>query len=310
MNVAIVGAGMAGLSAGTELVHNGHSVTVFDKGLGPGGRMATRRTLTTAGEAQFDHGAQYFTVRDTDFAAQVKNWERSGHVARWPAAGEAAWVGTPAMNAPLKAMVAGLDVRWNARIEAVETASDRWVLRGESVGDSGYDALIVAIPAEQAADLLAPIDAALARLAADTKSAPCWTVMAAFADTVSSEANVLMADGGAIGWAARNSAKPGRTGPEAWVIQGTPEWSAEHIEDAPDEIVRALLNAFALRVGALPALLTATAHRWRYARSGSAGGAFRLDTARRLGLCGDWLLEPHVEAAWLSGYRLAKAMAA
>ena len=29
---------------------------------------------------------------------------------------------------------------------------------------------------------------------------------------------------GDIAWAARNSAKPGRSGPEAWVVQAGPDW--------------------------------------------------------------------------------------
>ena len=42
----------------------GWAVTVFDKGRGPGGRLATRR----ADDLRFDHGAQYFTARDPRFA--------------------------------------------------------------------------------------------------------------------------------------------------------------------------------------------------------------------------------------------------
>ena len=64
MRIGIVGAGMAGLACAEELTRLGHAVLLFDKGRGPGGRMSTRRIQTSAGEAYFDHGAQYFTVRD------------------------------------------------------------------------------------------------------------------------------------------------------------------------------------------------------------------------------------------------------
>lgn len=69
MKIVIVGAGMACASA---LVASGHAVTLFDKGRAPGGRMSSRRAATPAGEAAFDHGAQYFTVRDPGFAACVE----------------------------------------------------------------------------------------------------------------------------------------------------------------------------------------------------------------------------------------------
>lgn len=309
MDIAIIGAGMAGLSAGTALVSAWHTVTLFDKGRGPGGRMSTRRVPTSAGDAQFDHGAQYFTARDPAFAAQVQRWAAQGHVARWPAAGDAAWVGTPAMNAPVKALARDLDVAWGARVAAITADANGWTLSG-----ARFDAVVLAVPAEQAAELLAPVDAALATLAAATVSAPCWTVMAAFAHAVPVAADVLLADGGAIGWAARNSAKPGRSGPEAWVVQATPEWSTAHLEDDSGIVIEQLMRAFAARVGTLPDLLpealSVTAHRWRYARSGQADGPYRWDAARRLGVCGDWLIEPRVEAAWLSGHALARAISA
>ncbi|MEM7276293.1 MAG: NAD(P)/FAD-dependent oxidoreductase [Actinomycetota bacterium] len=43
MDIAIVGAGLAGLSAANELVRRGHQVTVFEAGDGPGGRVRTDR---------------------------------------------------------------------------------------------------------------------------------------------------------------------------------------------------------------------------------------------------------------------------
>ena len=61
---AIIGAGMAGISAARTLVQAGHRVSVFEKSRGAGGRMATRETPF----GNFDHGAQYFTVRDPRFA--------------------------------------------------------------------------------------------------------------------------------------------------------------------------------------------------------------------------------------------------
>lgn len=308
MHVAIVGAGIAGLSAGTALVAAGHQVAIFDKGRGAGGRMATRRVQTPAGQVLFDHGAQYFKVRDPAFAACVGGWEEAGLAARWAAAGDDAWVGTPTMNGPLKAMAAALNVEWTTRVDAVEQSGAGWILRTDERAGVVYDVVVIALPAEQAAVLLGPLDSSLANIAAATVSAPCWTVMATFGQRVAHISDVLSANDGPIGWAARNSAKPGRVGPEAWVIQGTPEWSIEHLEDRADDVAHALLASFRQCIGRVPEAEFTAAHRWRYARSGIAGGGFRWDAASRLGLCGDWLLGPRVEAAWLSGNRLAAAM--
>ena len=296
MRVAIIGAGMAGLACAAKLKAAGHDVALFDKGRGPGGRMSARRVPTPAGEASFDHGAQYFTARDPAFTAQVEAWRRDGVAAPWPDAGPDAWVGTPAMNAPVKQMAAQQDVTWSTLIEALP------------LRDGRYDAVVVATPAEQAAPLLHPWDLRMAARAAAVRSLPCWTAMAAFADPLDTTATVLREEG-IIGWAARNSAKPGRTGPEAWVIQAGPDWSAAHLEEQPETVLPVLLAAFAARLGIrLPAPLTATAHRWRYAKCGTSEPGPQWNAALGLGMCGDWLLGPRVECAWLSGDRLAEAM--
>ena len=49
MRIAIIGAGMAGLSCADALRDEGHEIALFDKGRGPGGRMSTRRVDTPLG---------------------------------------------------------------------------------------------------------------------------------------------------------------------------------------------------------------------------------------------------------------------
>ena len=310
MRVAIIGAGLAGLSCGQRLQAADCDVRLFDKGRAAGGRMSVRRLATAAGDAAFDHGAQYLTARDPGFQRQVRAWQQDGLAAPWPAAGPDAWVGTPGMNAPVKRLAAGLDVSWRVPVSAILKESAGWRLRGEGADEASYQAVLVAIPAEQAAPLARPWDAAIAGCAAATPAEPCWTVMAAFAERLPIEADILR-EQGAIGWAARNSAKPGRSGPESWVIQAGPSWSREHLESEPGAVTAALMEAFAARLGGtLPETLAVAAHRWRYARSGHAGRSMMWNPALRLGLCGDWLLGPRVECAWLSGMALAQAVIA
>lgn len=313
MRIAIIGAGMAGLACGERLRAGGHAVTLWDKGRGPGGRMATRRIATPAGTAlfdqvAFDHGAQYFTARDPDFAARVAGWAAAGHAARWPAAGPDAWVGTPGMNAPIRAMADAGDVRFGTRIDALVRTGDGWGVRGDGVAEDGYDAVVIAVPAEQVAALAGAHAPAFAAQAQAVRSAPCWTLMAAFAAPLPFAADVIRGQG-IIDWAARNSAKPGRGGPEAWVLHATPDWSTAHLEEDAAAVLPRLLAALGQATGAsLPPPIVAAAHRWRYARAGSLGCDALWNGS--LGLCGDWLAGPRVEAAWLSGRRLAEAMPA
>ena len=304
MKIAIVGAGIAGLSCAEVLQAAGHAVSVFDKGRGAGGRMATRRVPTPHGDMAFDHGGQYFTARDPRFAAAVAGWQASGVVARWPAAGEDAWVGTPGMNAVVKALSQPLAVHWNSRVDALRRVERYWFL--DSVADDAFDAVIVATPAEQAAPLLMPHEPTMAAIAQGCPSAPCWTAMVAFAERIAIAGDIVR-DAGIIGWAARNSAKPGRTGIEAWVIQASADWSHDHLEEAEPGVVDALLSALAGEAGGtLPVPVVRIGHRWRYARARATQHGSLWNEATRIGAVGDWLLAPRVESAWLSGRMLAE----
>lgn len=77
LKVAIIGAGMAGLTCAQDLAQCGMDVVVFDKGRGLGGRMATRRT---DGSFQFDHGTQYLSSHSAGFSAMLTSAKSAGAV--------------------------------------------------------------------------------------------------------------------------------------------------------------------------------------------------------------------------------------
>lgn len=315
MHVAIVGAGMSGLSCASQLVRSGHSVELYDKGRGPGGRMSTRRMSTPLGDAHFDHGAQYFTVRDPAFMAQVARWSASGVAAPWPAAGTGAWVGVPTMNAVIKDMADQHDVTFGWHVRGLVRRGERWLLIGEDAAgerlEAGpYDAVVVSLPPEQASAIVALHDLSLAATALAARSQPCWTGMFAFAERLPSKADTVR-EAGLISWAARNGAKPGRTGPETWVVQASPQWSMQHIDDTAEQVAASLLAALGEALEeTLPAPVTASAHRWRYAMSAGSNLGALWSAKSKIGVCGDWLLGPRVENAWISGRTLATRMMA
>ncbi|MDZ4307905.1 NAD(P)/FAD-dependent oxidoreductase [Allopontixanthobacter sp.] len=318
LQIGIIGGGMAGLACATGLAQRGIASTVFDKGRGPGGRMATRRISVGNREISFDHGAQYFTARHPAFLAVCRTWHAEGIIAPWPAAGREAWVGVPGMNAPLRHMAAGLDVRWGTRVDSISRADGQWrVHTADRTHNS--DRLVAAVPAEQAAVLLADTETEIARRAAAVCSDPCWTVMALFGEPIDIPVDIVRDDGAPIPWAARNGAKPGRDGAESWVIQGSPRYSSEVLERTPEDICSMMLAQFFDQVGIAPVEpVHCTAHRWRYARVPSVaepvtgqdlGDIAIWNGEFGLGAAGDWLAGPRVENAFLSGRALAECIA-
>jgi predicted NAD/FAD-dependent oxidoreductase len=270
--------------------------------------MAVRRLEGSFGAAAFDMGAQYITARDPAFCQRMALWIEAGVVAPWPQAGERAFVGVPAMNEPLRAMAAALQVRWSVRIEAMARVNGGWRLSGAGDDEGLFDHVVVALPAEQAALLVETFDAGFAALARACVSMPCWTLMMVFERPLAVQADCLWSDN-VLGWAARNSAKPGRSGPEAWVVQATADWSRAHLGTDADLVAVLLQEALQDRLASpLPTVLARSAHRWLYARSGSSGEGWLWNSDLGLGMCGDWLYGPRVECAWLSGDALGRAM--
>jgi renalase len=322
--IAVVGAGLAGLSCAQALLQAGHTVHVFDKARGPSGRMSTRRADDEHGPWQCDHGAQYFTARDHAFRAEVARWQQAGAAALWNARlasfDGSAWttpqtplerfVGTPRMTSPAAWLVKNLGehalAQWQTTVQGLERAEGGWAVTSAEHGvhSQRYDAVLLAVPAPQAEPLLAPLAPSGAAVASSVRMRGSWAVMLRYARPVVMPWDAAFINAGPLRWVARDSSKPGRTGAETWLLHASPEWSEAHIEDGPEYVIAALLAALA-ELGS-PAPLAATAHRWRYADTEAPLGLGSWwDASLRVGLCGDWLNGGKVEGAWLSGRALA-----
>ncbi len=327
MKIAVVGAGVAGLSAARALVDRGHDVSVFEQARGPGGRVATSRLRgiemprgLAGSTLAFDHGAQYFTARDPRFASLIAQWERNRVAAKWAGRivtfddegwediaeslsakasgdkGTVRYVGTPGMNAIALAMAEGLDITYGQRVESLEPLL------------STRDQVILAVPADRARVLVSHVPSLAEKIAGVTMQ-PSWTVMAAFEERVAARFDAAFVNGSALGWIARNTSKPKRDWKvDTWVLQATTAWSGAHVDDRPDDVGAFLMEAFEdlIRSG-LPRAFYATVHRWRYAAADPplAVGAIH-DRDSRITLCGDWCKGSRIEDAYLSGLEAAQ----
>lgn len=328
-SVAIIGAGIAGLACGALLTSHGHHVTIFEKGRRPGGRVATRR----AGSAIFDHGAQFARARNSGFAVLMQRLQARGLMAPWAAAAppnrapaEIVWVGMPGMSALPGAMAADLvisganllterHVAWlhednSIRHLPADEARPGSTSEFEGERTAPFDAILLALPAPQAGPLLATRRHPFAARLSDVSLAPCWAVMASFAERIAAN-DVIRPSDGPLAWIARNSARPGQAAATSdnWVLHAGAPWSRAHLEDEPTSVALALLAAFHQQTGSAVAPIHSVAHRWRYALVEAAlGHPFLWDPAAGIGVCGDWCLGPRIEAAFESGEALARSV--
>lgn len=318
--VAIIGAGMAGVTLARALAGDA-SVRIFEKSKGIGGRMATRRIDDVA----FDHGAQYFTVRDPRFRDVVDAAAADGIVERWdedvvslPAAPEndrrsmePRYVGTPSMNALPKWLAEACDIVFDAEIASISGSPGRWDLRWLTGEDGPFDWVVTTAPAPQSAALLPPGFAHAEALGATGMNA-CFTLMVTLRAGASIPFAAARTDDSVIGWISRNDTKPGRASASCLVVNAHAEWSDRHV-DAPLESLRARMIDALRRYIPLDVdeADSAVIKRWRYANvSRPAGQPFLLDRRHHLACCGDWCIAGRVEAAFQSASLLADALLA
>lgn len=333
--IAVIGAGIAVLSAARALGSTGHDVTVFERGPRPGGRVATLFAkgveLPRMGtiDLAFDHGAQYFTVRDPRFAKLVDQWVWGRVVAKWAGrivafddegweeieAGTERFVAVPSMSALGAHLSRGVDLHCSVRVAALERADESritWRVRAQDnqvVGE--FERVILAVPPRQALTLLAGATPLAAQVEV-VEMRPCWAAFVAFEESVTSRFDAAFVSGSPLGWIARNGSKPKRDRTEAWVLQATKEWSAAHADDRSDTVGPFLLEAFAdlIRAG-LPRPFFLAAHRWREAVADPPLSVGVLhDRERGLLVCGDWCLGSRIEDAFVSGLEAATNLSA
>jgi renalase len=335
--IAVVGAGIAGLTCAHELRLRGLDPVVFEASERLGGRcssLATRvgwfddsaQAITGA-----THFASYALQRPAELAA-VHPWT----VPATPAEDEPKGrdrdkdedeadatrslkligaVGVPSMRALAEAIAQPLDIRLCTPIAQAQRRGSNWVLRS-AVGeiDEGFQALVLALPA--------PLALALARESAVLTAAlravryrNRWVLL------LGSERPVGLPgycefEGSPIERVAAMHSKPGRgaLGPQRWFIEAGERWSLEHAHDEAETVAELLLDNFRalVRRPVFPNFILA--NQWRHAfveTPAATPGATEClwDDAVKLGVCGDSVVPSRVDRVHRSGAALARTVA-
>ncbi len=332
-DVAVVGAGIAGLTAATTLAATGRRVVVLEKSRGVGGRMATRRV----GEAVCDHGAQQFSVTGRAFGNLVTAAETAGVVDSWcqlfptaataagpvtaplDEAGHARWRGTRGMTSLPKYLVAALPtpVRTQTRVEAISIDAGRVRLTDEQGQHVVAAAAIVTAPVPQALDLftaggLTPplVDEATWETLAAIRYEPCFSLM-----LVLKRPSLLPAPGGLavnsgpVAWLTDNQQK-GISSVPSLTIQARGDFSRDHFDDDPEEVTGQLIDLARPWIDGDPAavVVASSLQRWKFAfpENPLKAPLVALSQQPPIVCCGDSFGGGLVEAAASSGLAVAR----
>ena len=314
-SVAVIGAGMAGITCARALVDAGFDVTVFEKSRGLGGRIATRRVGKTL---TMDHGAQFITARSDVFKDFMQRACKAGTADVWhPKMDDSGqgtddewFVGRPRMNSFLKPLAQGLDIRSKATVSSITRDEQGWRIECAKGAPEIFDRVVCTVPVDQARTLLAT-EQNITDAIKNVVVAPCWTLLMASEMRLRVDAEVLRNPTANIAWMARNNTKPGRgAAGSVWVVHASVDWSRRNLELDKYEAIDALLGLVAEVSGSRKHVTTyESAHRWRYAQTETPlGQPFASTDDGTLFVGGDWCLGARVEYAFESGSAIATAV--
>jgi len=317
-SVAVIGAGMAGLTCATALQGMVDRVSVFEKNIFPGGRIGRIQT----GEYEFNHGAQFFTVNNPLFWNIVSAWQSDGIVRPWDGwivelqkgqvinsdMATQRFVGVPRMQAIVENLVRHCELKTSSNIAELERAENGgWRLFNERGDYQGaYDVVIIATAANQVAELCRA-SPAIAETADGVDMTVCWSAMFAFADRLALPYDAAFVLESPLSWISRYQHAEAKQGADCWVLHATPEWSQKYAASYRGRVMSALLDAFWEATDLDPHKPeSASVHCWKHALPINPISEDSLfDEARALGACGDWCTAPRIEGAVLSGFSMA-----
>ena len=335
-DVAVIGAGMAGLSCAKQLRLAGYSVVVVEKSRGVGGRVATRRVNAT----RADHGTRYLEPQGDAVHGLIdvlldrnilKLWTdnvcefRQGELFYSP---NSCYVAPTGMNAVGKYLAEGLEIWSGRRVQAIAaTDSGSWRLVLE-VTDDNLDrpqellakAVVVAIPAPQALMFLNAEIGFLPDFLDQLRSVeydPCITVMAGYPAAKQQDLSNLNSPWKAVAfpnhselaWIGLDSSKRLESAQPVFVIHSSANFAEKYFEatDLPSVGQQLLDRTSEHLIPWLKEPEWLQVHRWRYAfcRNPLLRSCLAAKGTLPLVCAGDFCGEGQIEGALRSGLAAA-----
>ncbi len=322
--IAILGAGICGLMTALALPEHGTHLTLIDKGRSVGGRMATRRM----GDGWADHGAQFFTVRTTEFADYVEEWRLNGWIFEWAThwsdgsidihkpAGYTRFAAYGGMNALAghiadEVREAGAHIYTGQRITALSVEAGQWRLATEQGKHFTCDILVATPPVPQTLALLETnglhLDPESENALRAVTYAPCLCLLLRL-DTPPDlpHPGARQTPDGIVTWVADNHRKGISPHAHIVTVHANPDFSAQHYQMDDDAIVARLLPELTTVLGKAT-VQAIEVKRWRYALPTQLHPQRFLftNTPAPIYFGGDAFGGPRVEGAALSGLAIA-----
>lgn len=336
----IVGAGIAGLSLATELQAQGYKVQVIEKARGSGGRLSSKRLTipktdeTETTEFSFDLGATHFEATHPTFQSALRTWQAANSVTHL-AESDNTFIGTPRNSSLTRHLANSLNVDFSTRANHIEKHQPGWLVHTEQTtrgarfptdkpepnipAGKSYQAdwLILTAPPEQSHDLLPENHPLREQLSQYTIQAQ-WVMLLVIKSESPINPRAFDKNDSPIKQISIESDKRELTLEEnisTLQIQATEAWTQQHLNDTPEDVGNALIQALGHYSDQSFEVIKHHTHRWLYATpspNNPKPDISYLISNDQVGICGDYLgqgLSPHgVEAAYLSAKSLTEKL--
>lgn len=314
---------MSGLTCAQSLQQAGYKVVVLDKSRGLGGRMATRRLQGT----HADHGVCYLKPKSAQFQELLNQlvdrkvlrvWTDAIHElnqqVQLPQNQSPCYAAPNGITAIAKFLSIGLTLRLNHRVERLE-ARNGWQLHCETGEVISAHAIVIAIPAPQAAVICESIDQDFVEQLKAVEYSPCISAIALYPAERQAEIErlgwkaIVCPSDPALSWIGIDSTKQLNPVQPAIVIQSNANFATQHLDDSDlQQVGERLLQGAAEMTEqwfAHPEVLQV--HRWRYAFPVNPilDKYLAANTSNPLVCTGDWCGGNRVESAFQAGLATA-----
>ena len=320
MRIAIIGAGISSIAIAQNLKKIAE-VSIFEKSRDVGGRMALR----CATPYEFDHGAQFFTAKDTNFMnfigplinkKIIKSWDArfaefiGNKILRTISWSEEYphYVGVPGMNSIAQYLSTELNIKLNTKVKKIVRNTYNWELFDDDSNNLGkFDWVISTAPAMQSAEIL-PAYFKYHKNLLDRKMVGCFSLMLGFKKPIPLLWDAALIREADISWISINSSKPNRAEAFSMLIHSTNAWAEKHLSDDSQSVISYLNKETSRIIGHDTSNADhVDLQAWHYANiSKQTQSDILIDYDNKLAACGDWVTQGRIENAFEAGFMMAQ----
>ncbi len=314
----IIGSGISGATI-ANLLNKKHTVDLYDKARGLGGRSSFKRLDNQRG---FDHGTQYFSPKTTEFKRFTKKLIEKKILKIWGGNHKflsdkkkenkkhVKVIGRKGNNDISKYLLKNVRCYFQSELKKINFQNRKWNLTFNDGEMKNYENLILTCPFPQLKKLSKKyIKNSFIR--EKIKMDANITILIEIKKTNLGYSSFLFNDR-ILGWAGyENSKKRFKSKSDLWTLQSTFNWANKKINQnkvLKKTNAKILIDKFFKLTGIKRTkILFSLNHGWKYSSNSKPLKLKSYWNSRlNLGVCADWFNGPRLESGWISANDLYK----